>query len=106
MQITVTPDAAHYILNLRKIAGTLRLALVKSGCSGFAFTLTGIAAPSTGDIAVVSNGVTIVVAGGDAADLDGTLIDVEKGFAGTSLRISNPKYTPSCGCGKSFTKNP
>lgn len=106
MQITVTPEASHYILHERKIAGVLRLALVKSGCSGFSFTLTGAAAPSTGDIAVVSNGVTIVVSQSDAADLDDTVIDVIKQFAGASLQISNPKFTSSCGCGKSFTKNP
>lgn len=106
MQITVTPDAATYIRDQLKITDPLRLALVKSGCSGWSFTLASVATRLASDITIISNGVTIVVLQRDAHDLDGTVIEMEKHLAGASLRISNPKYTSSCGCGKSFTKNP
>lgn len=106
MQITVTPDAVVYIRNHLKIAGPIRLLIEKSGCSGVSFKFSLASVISDEDITVFSNGIEVVVARAQSDDLDGTVVSVKRHSLGTSLEVSNPNYVPSCGCGKSFTKNP
>lgn len=106
MNITVTPEAAKYIREHLKITSPIRILLEKSGCAGVSFKFRLVPVTQDDDVVTVSSGITVVVSRGMSADLDGTVVSVADDHLGKSLTIENSKYTPSCGCGKSYTKNP
>ena len=105
--ITVTPAAAERIADLiaraPEAAVGVRLTTPKRGCSGLAYSLAYVTAPTPGDEAVATPGGTLFIDGGSLMYLIGSDMDwVEDDFA-AGFVFTNPNAKGSCGCGESFT---
>ncbi|MDB5595294.1 MAG: iron-sulfur cluster assembly accessory protein [Hyphomicrobiales bacterium] len=91
------------ILKREAEGAMLRVAVNGGGCSGFqyAFDIETNRAPD--DLAIESEGATVLI---DPVSLDflrGARIDFVDDLIGQSFKIDNPNATSSCGCGTSFS---
>jgi len=81
----------------------LRLAVEGGGCSGFQYRFGLADAAEADDIAVETDGVTLLV---DSMSLDlvrGGVVDFVDNLGGASFKVENPNATAGCGCGTSFS---
>ena len=104
--VRVTPRAArHLAAQLNKHAGAVavRLAVERSGCSGFSYRIDPAGAIGDGDAVFESHGVRIAVAAASLPYVQGTLLDLVREGLAHRLQIDNPNVRESCGCGKSFS---
>lgn len=80
----------------------LRLSVEGGGCSGFQYKF-GLADAAEGDdLAVETDGVTLVV---DPVSLDlvaGSVVDYVESLGGAAFKVENPQAASGCGCGSSF----
>lgn len=79
----------------------LRIGLIPGGCAGFKYALGLAKTTEADDMLVESNGISIVIDAQQVALLEGTTIDIEETLEGAALKINNPNFNRSCGCGKS-----
>lgn len=101
----LSPSAAARVAAIATKQGKpaiLRLAVEGGGCSGFQyrFGLADTAEPD--DLAVETDGVTLVV---DSVSLDlvaGSTVDYVESLGGAAFRVENPNAASGCGCGSSF----
>lgn len=105
--IVITDDAKSYIETFIQPLGEqagFRLAVKKSGCSGFSYVADVKKQPEEQDICVTENGLRIFI---DAQSLEmvrDTIVDlVTKEFGQKQLVFNNPNAESHCGCGESFT---
>ncbi|MCL1593511.1 MAG: iron-sulfur cluster assembly accessory protein [Actinomycetia bacterium] len=106
--VELTSSAAEKVKALIEAEGdadmALRLAVKRSGCSGYAYDMFFDSAIDASDIVTETDGVKVAV---DAASLEmvsGATIDFkDDGLSGAGFAIENPNATGSCGCGKSFS---
>lgn len=103
--MTLSPAAAARIAVIAAKQGKpaiLRLAVEGGGCSGFQYKF-GLADTAAGDdLAVETDGVTLVV---DPISLDlvaGSVVDYVESLGGAAFRVENPNAASGCGCGSSF----
>ncbi|MEN9682798.1 MAG: iron-sulfur cluster insertion protein ErpA [Pseudomonadota bacterium] len=103
--MTLSPAAAARVAAIAAKQGKpaiLRLAVEGGGCSGFQYKFALDDAAAADDLAVATDGVTLVV---DPVSLDlvaGSMVDYVESLGGAAFRVENPNAASGCGCGSSF----
>src|SRR5438105_3950986 len=94
----------HLAAQLAKHPGALavRLAVGRSGCSGFAYRVDPAHAIERDDTVFETAGVRIVVDAASLPYVQGTTVDLAEAGLARRLRFDNPNARQSCGCGESF----
>lgn len=105
MAITLTESAARHVkalmANVANARG-LRLALNRSGCSGFAYSMDIATTVEANEQVFPSNGVDIIVDAESLALLDGTKLDYVREGLNELFKFDNPNVKSECGCGESI----
>ncbi|MBU6145883.1 MAG: iron-sulfur cluster assembly accessory protein [Paenibacillaceae bacterium] len=105
MNIGVSAFAARRIkemMDAEGVQGMLRIRVQTGGCSGFTYALEFAEHKEAGDIAVVFDGVCILVDQESAPLIQGVQLDYKETELGGGFTIENPNAIASCGCGSSF----
>ena len=103
--MTLSPAAAARVAAIAAKQGkpaVLRLSVEGGGCSGFQYKFGLAEAAEADDLAVETDGVTLVV---DPVSLDlvaGSVVDYVESLGGAAFRVTNPNAASGCGCGSSF----
>ena len=106
MSISLTSAAADRVssfLNRRGHGLGLRLAVKKTGCSGFAYVVNYADDLGAKDIVFEDQGVKVIVDRDSLGFIDGTEVDFVKQGLNEAFRFRNPNVKGECGCGESFT---
>ena len=106
MSISLTESAATRVKTFLAARGHgigLRLAVRKTGCSGFAYVLNYADGPQPGDVVFEDRGVQLFVDSASLTLLDGTIVDFVKQGLNEAFRFRNPNVKGECGCGESFS---
>jgi iron-sulfur cluster assembly protein len=105
MSIQLTQTAAQRVQHFLAQDGgkALRLAVRKTGCSGWAYEVNLVRAVESEDAIFEDKGVTIVIDPDSLPYLDGSQIDFVSEGLGSTFKFNNPNATEECGCGESFT---
>lgn len=80
----------------------LRVYISGGGCSGFQYGFTFDESRAEDDLAVVKDGVTLLVDPLSLQYLMGAEIDYTENLHGARFVIRNPNAKTTCGCGSSF----
>lgn len=81
-----------------------RLAVKKTGCSGYAYVTELVNAVNSDDTHFLVEDVPVYVDSKAVDYLKGTTIDfVDQGLGQTKMIFHNPNAANLCGCGESFT---
>lgn len=105
MAVLMTEAAARQIerqLLKRGRGEGLRLAVKKSGCTGYAYVVDYADGIGEDDAVFESHGVKLVVRQEDLAFLEGTTVDFRREGISEAFRFDNPNVKANCGCGESF----
>jgi iron-sulfur cluster assembly protein len=106
MAISLTPAAAdrvrHFLAERGRGVG-LRLAVRKTGCSGFAYVVNYADAVLPGDQVFECQGVSVLVDADSLRLIDGTEVDFVRQGLNEAFRFRNPNVRGECGCGESFS---
>ncbi|WP_374285229.1 iron-sulfur cluster insertion protein ErpA [Novosphingobium sp.] len=103
--MTLSPAAAARVAAIAAKQGKpamLRLSVEGGGCSGFQYKFGLADAAEADDLAVETDGVTLVV---DPVSLDlvaGSVVDYVESLGGAAFKVENPQAASGCGCGSSF----
>lgn len=81
----------------------LRVYISGGGCSGFQYGFSFDEEQAEDDIAVVNDGVTLLVDPMSFQYLMGSEVDYTESLAGAQFVIRNPNANTTCGCGSSFS---
>jgi iron-sulfur cluster assembly accessory protein len=106
MDISLSPSAAARVAAIAARQGkpaVLRLSVEGGGCAGFQYRFDLADDISAEDLAVVTDGVTLVV---DDVSLDlvrGSVVDFVENLGGAAFQVTNPNAASGCGCGTSFS---
>jgi iron-sulfur cluster assembly protein len=106
MAISLTESAATRVKSCLTARGSgigLRLAVRKTGCSGFAYVVNYADGPQPGDTVFEDRGVRVFVDSGSLSLIDGTIVDFVKQGLNEAFRFKNPNVKGECGCGESFS---
>lgn len=102
-----TPAAAAKVAELIAEEGNadlkLRVYIQGGGCSGFQYGFEFDEAQADDDLAVVTDGVTLLVDPLSLQYLMGATVDYVESLTGAQFTIRNPNAKTTCGCGSSFT---
>ncbi len=105
MSVNLTENAAKQIekqLQKRGQGIGLKLAVKKSGCSGYAYVLDYADLLNDNDAVFEAFGVKVVVAAEDLPLLDGIQLDYRREGINEAFKFDNPNVKGTCGCGESF----
>ena len=105
MPITLSDNAADRVrrfLDVRGHGAGLRLAVKKTGCSGFAYVVDLEDEIRDGDSVFESNGVAVIVDPDTLPMVDGTHIEFAREGLNETFTYDNPNVKNLCGCGESF----
>ena len=104
--VSLTPGAAEEVKSLlgkpENAGKTLRVYVEKGGCSGMQYSMV-FDEKRPDDFASDIHGVSVLVDPFSAQYIRGAVVEFSDSLTGGGFKISNPKATQSCGCGKSFT---
>jgi iron-sulfur cluster insertion protein len=104
--VVFTAAAAHKVRELISEENNpnlkLRVFISGGGCSGFQYGFTFDEQSADDDLAVVRDGVTLVVDPLSLQYLMGAEIDYAENLNGAQFVIRNPNAKTTCGCGSSF----
>ncbi len=103
--ISFTPGGLAHIRNsiAAEKASAFRLAVKKTGCSGYAYRPEIIKEVNEDDLKFNIEDVTVCIDRNSAPYLQGTVIDfVDQGLGQTKMIFHNPNAANLCGCGESF----
>ena len=106
MSVTLSAAAADRVrsfLASRGHAVGLRLAIKKTGCSGYAYVVNYAEEVGPGDVVFEDRGVKIVVDADSLALVDGTEVDFIRHGLSEAFKFRNPRARSECGCGESFS---
>lgn len=106
VKITMTDAAlAHVRKQLAKVGGSaLRLAIKKSGCSGYMYVVDYVDAPDDDDsVSQVSEDISVYVDRQSLPLVQGTEIDYVTEGLNAFMKFNNPNAQAECGCGESFS---
>jgi iron-sulfur cluster assembly protein len=106
MAISLTPAAADRVRNFLHARGQglgLRLAVRKTGCSGFAYVINYADDINPADVVFEDQGVKVFVDRDSLSLIDGTEVDFVKQGLNEAFKFRNPNVKGECGCGESFT---
>lgn len=81
----------------------LRLAVERTGCSGWAYVVSLANEIDADDHQFEDQGVRVVVDPESLPYLDGSRIDFITDGLNRTFKFDNPNATEECGCGESFT---
>lgn len=81
----------------------LRVFISGGGCSGFQYGFSFDEVQQDDDIAVVNDGITLLVDPLSFQYLEGSEVDYSESLQGAQFVIRNPNATTTCGCGSSFS---
>ena len=81
----------------------LRAYIHGGGCSGFQYGFEFDEGQNEDDIAIVTDGATLLVDPLSLQYLIGAQVDYSESLAGAQFVIRNPNAKTTCGCGSSFT---
>lgn len=104
--VTVSAEAESHLrqqLNKQGGQGVVRVAVKKSGCSGFKYDLSIVAAPQAEDYKIELVDFVIYLDPQSLPLLQGTHLVLEKKGLNAALRFENPNASNHCGCGESFS---
>jgi iron-sulfur cluster insertion protein len=105
--ISVTPTAAEKITELlseeNKLDAGLRVFVQGGGCSGFQYGFEFDEQQGEDDLAVQTDGVTLLVDPLSLQYLMGAEVDYTESLHGAQFVIRNPNAKTTCGCGSSFS---
>ncbi|TLX22961.1 MULTISPECIES: iron-sulfur cluster insertion protein ErpA [Thermomonas] len=82
---------------------SLRAFIQGGGCSGFQYGFEFDEGRNEDDIAIVTDGATLLVDPLSLQYLAGAEVDYSESLAGAQFVIRNPNAKTTCGCGSSFT---
>ena len=105
MSITLSDTAAERVrrfIDMRGQGGGLRLAVKKTGCSGFAYVVDLEDEVAADDRVFESNGVSVIVDPRSLPMVEGTHIDFARDGLNETFTYDNPNVKSLCGCGESF----
>jgi iron-sulfur cluster insertion protein len=80
----------------------LRVFISGGGCSGFQYGFSFDEAQQEDDIAVINDGITLLVDPLSFQYLEGSEVDYSESLQGAQFIIRNPNASTTCGCGSSF----
>ena len=106
MAMSLTPAAADRVRNFLHARGQgigLRLAVRKTGCSGFAYVINYADDVQPADVVFEDQGVKVFVDRDSLSLIDGTEVDFVKQGLNEAFKFRNPNVKGECGCGESFT---
>lgn len=102
-----TPAAARKVRELMVEEGNpelkLRVYIQGGGCSGFQYGFSFEENSAEDDLAVETDGVTLVVDPISLQYLSGASVDYTESLTGAQFTIRNPNAKSTCGCGSSFS---
>ncbi|HQQ57828.1 MAG TPA: iron-sulfur cluster insertion protein ErpA [Thermomonas sp.] len=102
-----TPAAAAKVRELVAEEGNaalkLRAYIQGGGCSGFQYGFEFDEGQNEDDIAIVTDGATLLVDPLSLQYLIGAQVDYSESLAGAQFVVRNPNAQTTCGCGSSFT---
>ncbi|TYT26889.1 iron-sulfur cluster insertion protein ErpA [Luteimonas viscosa] len=102
-----TPAAAVKVRELIAEEGNpalkLRVYIQGGGCSGFQYGFEFDEQQADEDLAITTDGVTLVVDPLSLQYLMGASVDYAESLHGAQFTIRNPNAKSTCGCGSSFT---
>ena len=105
MSVTLSDTAAERVRRFLDASGYgrgLRLAVKKTGCSGFAYVVDLEDEIADDDRVFESNGVSIIVDPRSLPMVEGTHIDFARDGLNETFTYDNPNVKSLCGCGESF----
>jgi iron-sulfur cluster insertion protein len=98
--------AAHKVRELMLEEGNpalkLRVYIQGGGCSGFQYGFSFDEQAAEDDLAIETDGVTLVVDPISLQYLTGAEVDYSESLQGAQFVIRNPNAKTTCGCGSSF----
>jgi len=106
MAVTLSPAAADRVRNFLAARGHglgLRLAIKRTGCSGYAYVVNYAESIEASDTVFEDRGVKVVVDAQSLPLVDGTEVDFVKQGLSEAFKFRNPKAHSECGCGESFS---
>lgn len=105
--LVFTNAAAHKVRELMQEEGNpalkLRVYIQGGGCSGFQYGFSFDEQAAEDDLAIETDGVTLVVDPISLQYLAGAEVDYSESLQGAQFVIRNPNARTTCGCGSSFT---
>lgn len=81
----------------------LRVYISGGGCSGFQYGFSFDEEQAEDDIAIINDGVALLVDPMSFQYLMGAEVDYSESLAGAQFVIRNPNANTTCGCGSSFS---
>lgn len=104
--LVFTSAAAHKVRELMLEEGNaelkLRVYIQGGGCSGFQYGFSFDEQSAEDDLAIETDGVTLVVDPVSLQYLAGAEVDYSESLQGAQFVIRNPNAKTTCGCGSSF----
>ena len=91
------------IMEERNPALKLRVYISGGGCSGFQYGFSFDEEQAEDDIAIVNDGMTLLVDPLSFQYLMGAEVDYSESLQGAQFVIRNPNASTTCGCGSSFS---
>ena len=104
--VSMTPTAVEHVrkqIDRRPEAMGIRLAIRKSGCSGFKYETRWVEDAAPDDKVFHIDGVDVYVKEKHLALVNGIEIDFVTEGVNSLFQFRNPNATAECGCGESFT---
>ena len=106
MSLSLTERAARQIKKQLEKRGTgigLKLAVKKSGCSGYSYALDYADSLNENDAVFEDFGVKVIVHADDMPFVEGIELDYRREGINEAFKFNNPNVKGTCGCGESFT---
>lgn len=104
--LSFTSAAARKVRELMLEEGNpslkLRVYIQGGGCSGFQYGFSFDEAALDDDLAIETDGVTLIVDPVSLQYLGGAEVDYSESLQGAQFVIRNPNAKTTCGCGSSF----
>lgn len=103
--ISFTEAAKNHLQSfLANPSSALRIAIKKTGCSGYSYLLDIVEQARAHDLSFVQQEIPVYLAADCLHLITGTEIDfLDKGAGQKQLVFNNPNADDFCGCGESFT---
>jgi len=104
--ISISDSARTYLVNQcdKNNQKAIKLSVQGGGCAGFSYEYSFCEAPESNDIIIeLDSDHQFVLDGMSLMFVIGTHLDYVTEISGSSLQLTNPNQTSSCGCGKSFS---
>jgi iron-sulfur cluster assembly protein len=105
MAVSLTASARERVSSFLRARGHgigLRLAVKKTGCSGFAYVVKYADDVADQDVVFEQGGVKVIVDQESLRMIDGTEVDFVREGLNEAFKFRNPNVKGECGCGESF----